>query len=183
MDVFPLGNNSCKKKMKKFRIFYDKDAENEWLNKLDEQGLQLKSFKAGMYEFEQGEAGQYYYLVELIDRVNFDMDAYAKALKKAQIDVLAHFGNYVYLRKPRENGPFKVTTPVEDQIAQYNRIGLVFIAMMFVEFVAGLAEFIGGILTKQPLPFCIGAVLIVVGICFLRIVIKIGKKVNKLDGR
>ena len=55
--------------------------------------------------------------------------------------------------------------------------------MMFVEFVAGLAEFVGGIITKQPLPFCIGAVLIVVGICFLRIVIKIGKKVNKLDGR
>ncbi len=169
--------------MKKFRIFYDKDAENEWLDKLGDQGWQLKSFKAGMYEFEQGEPGQYYYLVELIDRVNLDLDAYREALKPVQIDVIAHFGNYVYLRKPKKNGPFKITTPVADQIAQYNRIGLVFIAMMFVEFVAGLAEFVGGIITKQPLPFCIGAVLIVVGICFLRIVIKIGKKVNKLDGR
>lgn len=169
--------------MKKFRIFYDKDLENDWLNKLDEQGWQLKSFKAGMYQFEQGEAGKYYYLVELIDRTSLDLEAYKEALKPANIDVVAHFGNYVYLRKPRENGPFKITTPIQDQIAQYNRIGLVFIAMMFVEFVAGLAEVIGGILTKQILPFCIGAVLIIVGICFLRIVIKIGKKVNKLDGR
>ena len=53
--------------------------------------------------------------------------------------------------------------------------------MMFVEFVAGLAEVIGGILSHRPLPFIIGAVLVIVGITFLRIVIKIGKKVNALE--
>lgn len=168
--------------MKKFRIFYDKDQETEWLNKLSDKGLQLKSFKAGMYEFEERDPGMYYYRVELIDRVNFDLETYAKALEPVGIEVISHFGNYVYIRKLQKNGPFQINTPVEDQIAQYNRIGLMFIAMMFVEFLAGLAELIGGILTHRPLPFAIGAVLIVVGICFLRIVIRIGRKVNRLDG-
>lgn len=169
--------------MKKFRIYYDKDIENEWLNKMADQGYQMKSFKAGMYEFEERDPGMYYYRVELIDRVNLDLPSYKAALEPVGIEVISHFGNYVYLRKLKESGPFKVTTSKEEQIAQYNRIGLMFIAMMFVEFVAGLAELIGGILTHRPLPFIIGGVLVVVGICFLRIVIRIGKKVNKLDGR
>lgn len=169
--------------MKKFRIFYDKDAETTWLNSLSDQGYQLKSFKMGMYEFEKRDPGMYYYMVDLIDRANFDLEAYSAPLKAVGIEVISHFGNYVYIRKLKKNGPFMITKPVEDQIAQYNRIGLVFIAMMFVEFVAGLAEFIGGVFTKNPLPFAIGLVLIIVGIFFLRIVIRIGRKVNYLDGR
>lgn len=169
--------------MKKFKIYYDKDAETAWLNKMSDQGYQLVSFKMGMYTFEQKNPGKYYYLVDLIDRTNFDFDVYRETLKRVGIEVIAHFGNYVYIRKLKKNGPFVNTKSAQDQIAQYNRIGLVFIAMMFVEFVAGLAEFIGGILTKNPLPFIIGLVLIIVGIIFLRIVIRIGKKVNYLDGR
>lgn len=169
--------------MKKFRIFYDKDAETAWLNKLSDEGYQLVSFKMGMYEFEQRDAGKYYYTVDLIDRSNFRLDIYRSTLEKVGIEVIEHFGNYVYLRKLKETGPFTISRPVVDQIAQYNRIGLMFIAMMFVEFIAGLAEFVGGILTKQPVPFIIGMVLIIVGISFLRIVIRIGRKVNYLDGR
>ena len=167
--------------MKKFRIFYDKEQETEWLDSLSEKGFQLKSFKVGMYEFEERDPGTYYYRVELIDRANFDLDTYTKALQPAGIEVISHFGNYVYLRKLKESGPFQITTPIADQIAQYNRIGLVFIAMMFVEFLAGLVELLGGILSHRPLPFIIGAVLIIAGITFLRIVIRIGKKVNALE--
>lgn len=169
--------------MKKFRIFYDKDAETKWLNQLSDQGYQLKSFKMGMYEFEERDPGKYLYMVDLIDRANFKMEEYAPPLEAVGIEVISHFGNYVYIRKLKKNGPFRITKDVEDQIAQYNRIGLVFIAMMFVEYVAGLAEFIGGILTKRPLPFAIGLVLIIVGCVFFRIVIRIGRKVNYLDGR
>lgn len=169
--------------MKKFRIFYDKDAETEWLNKLSDKGYQLKSFKMGMYEFEERDAGKYLYMVDLIDRAYFDMEAYSAPLEAVGIEVISHFGNYVYIRKLKENGPFRISKPVEDQIAQYNRIGLCFIAMMFVEFLAGMVEFIGGVLTHRPLPFIIGLVLIILGIAFLRIVIRIGKKVNKLSGR
>ena len=169
--------------MKKFRIFYDKDAEAEWLNKLSDQGYQLKSFKLGMYEFEERDPGMYYYMVDLIDRARFDLEAYRAPLEAVGIEVITQFGNYVYIRKLKKNGPFMIAKPVQDQIAQYNRIGLMFIAMMFVEYVAGLAELIGGILTGRPLPLIIGLVLVILGTCFLRIVIRIGKKVNKLDGR
>lgn len=169
--------------MKKFRIFYDKDAETKWLNKLSDEGYQLVNFKAGMYEFEQRDAGMYYYMVDLIDRAIFNMETYRAPLEAVGIEVICQFGNYAYIRKLKKNGPFLITKEVDDQIAQYNRIGLVFIAMMFVEYVAGLAEFIGGILTKRPLPFAIGLVLIIVGCFFFRIVIRIGRKVNYLDGR
>ena len=169
--------------MKKFRIFYDKDAETDWLNKLSDQGYQLKNFKLGMYEFEERDPGKYLYMVDLIDRANFDLEAYTAPLQAVGIEVISHFGNYVYIRKLKKNGPFRIEKPVEDQIAQYNRTGLMFIAMMFVEYLAGMVELIGGILTHRPVPFIIGAVLIVLGTLFLRIVIRIGKKVNKLDGR
>lgn len=178
-----LSSTAKEKDMKKFRIFYDKDAETKWLNQLSDQGYQLKSFKMGMYEFEERDPGKYLYMVDLIDRANFKMEEYAPPLEAVGIEVVAQFGNYAYIRKLKKNGPFRITKAVEDQIGQYNRIGLVFIAMMFVEYVAGLAEVIGGILTGKPLPLIIGLVLIVVGTAFLRIVIRIGQKVNYLDGR
>ena len=169
--------------MKKFRIFFDKDQEKEWLDRMSDQGQQMVSFKMGMFEFEAGEPGAYYYYVDLIDRANFDLEEYTRTLNKVGIEVLSQFGNYVYIRKPRANGPFKVSKPVFDQIAQYNRIGLMLMLMMFVELLAGLVELIGGILTHRPLPFIIGAVLVALGIYFLTIVIRIGKKVQKLEGK
>lgn len=169
--------------MKKFKIFLDKDLEAEWLNKLADQGYQMIRFNAGMYEFEERDPGKYLYHVDLIDRVNFDLEAYKGPLKTVGIEVITQFGNYVYLRKLKENGPFKMGRSVEDQIAQYNRIGLMFIAMMFVEFIVGIMALISGIFAHNLMPMFVGIILFIVGVCFLRNVIRIGKKVNKLSGR
>ena len=43
--------------MVKFRLYYDKDKETEWLNQLSDGGYAMKSFFAGFYEFEPCEKG------------------------------------------------------------------------------------------------------------------------------
>ena len=45
--------------MIRFRLYYDKDKETEWLNEMAADGWALKSFFAGFYKFEPCEKGEY----------------------------------------------------------------------------------------------------------------------------
>ena len=44
--------------MIRFRLYYDKDRETEWLNEMAADGWALKSFFAGFYKFEPCEKGE-----------------------------------------------------------------------------------------------------------------------------
>ena len=43
--------------MKKFVLYFDKDKETEWLNKMAQDGWAMTDFFAGVYTFEPCEKG------------------------------------------------------------------------------------------------------------------------------
>ena len=51
--------------MIKFRLYYDKDKETEWLNQMSDEGYAMKGFFAGFYEFEPCENGEWRYQIDI----------------------------------------------------------------------------------------------------------------------
>ena len=47
--------------MVKFRLYFDKDKETKWLNKMAAAGWAMIGFFAGFYKFEQSEKAEYSY--------------------------------------------------------------------------------------------------------------------------
>ena len=45
--------------MIRFRLYYNKDTETVWLNKMAADGWALTGFFAGFYRFEECEKGEY----------------------------------------------------------------------------------------------------------------------------
>lgn len=54
--------------MIKFRLYYDKDKETEWLNGLANEGWAMKGFFAGFYSFEPCEKGEYTYQIDFSNK-------------------------------------------------------------------------------------------------------------------
>lgn len=57
--------------MIRFRLYYNKDTETEWLNKMAADGWALTGFFVGFYRFEACEKGEYTYQVDLGDQLFF----------------------------------------------------------------------------------------------------------------
>lgn len=52
--------------MIKFKLYYDKDQEEKFLNEMSDQGYAMKKFFLGFYTFEPCNPGEYTYRVDLI---------------------------------------------------------------------------------------------------------------------
>ena len=52
--------------MKKFKLYYDKDKEEAFLNEMSAKGYAMKRFFLGLYTFEKCRPGEYTYRVDLI---------------------------------------------------------------------------------------------------------------------
>ena len=57
-----------KEKLVRWKFYFDKDKEEQWLNEMAAKGWSMKSFFAGRYTFEQTQPGEYLYQVELLPR-------------------------------------------------------------------------------------------------------------------
>ena len=55
--------------MIKFRLYFDKDKETIWLNKMSEAGLSMTGFFAGFYRFEKCEPGKYVYQIDFGEKL------------------------------------------------------------------------------------------------------------------
>ena len=53
--------------MRKFRLYYDKEKEEEWLNEMCRKGWGMTNFFLGFYTFEPCASGEYTYQVDFPD--------------------------------------------------------------------------------------------------------------------
>ena len=54
------------KQLHRWKLYFDKDLEESWLNQLAQQGWGMSSFCLGRYTFEPIEPGEYIYRVDLL---------------------------------------------------------------------------------------------------------------------
>lgn len=126
--------------MIKFRLYYDKDAETEWLNKMAEKGWAMKRFFAGFYTFEKCEPGKYIYQVDFGDKLYSVSDEYREFMQDAGVEIVQTWGYWIILRKLASEGEFQLYTDVDSMIEHYSKIRRMFKGVMIVEIICLFME-------------------------------------------
>lgn len=165
--------------MLKFKLYYDKDEEEDWLKKMSLNGWAFKKFFLGFYKFVPCEPGEYNYQIDLLDSWRGDKDDYASFMEEAGVEVVDQWWRWVYLQKKASDGPFEMYTDIDSKIAQYNKIKNFFKVALVIEIICFFIELIGTIKTGS---YALGAftiLLAVICLAMLKIIWKCNWKISQ----
>lgn len=119
--------------MRKFKMFFDKDKETQWLNEMSAQGYALNGFFFGVYSFDKCEPGKYTYQIDITGGWFRVENAYREFMNEMDVEIVTLWGPWVILRKHAEDGPFEMYTDVESRIAHYEKIKKLFKMVTILE--------------------------------------------------
>lgn len=148
--------------MIQFRLYYDKDQETEFLNKMAGKGYALTGFFAGFYRFDRCSPGEYSYQVDITDGLFSVKNDYREFMREMRVEIVCLWGFWVFLRKKAQDGPFVLYTDVESSIEHYSKIRRMFKKAAIVEIACLFLEVLGGLRGYAPawgFCFLLGAIL------------------------
>jgi len=167
--------------MKKFRLYLDKDTEQDWLMKMSKEGWAFSKFVLGVYTFVPCEPGQYIYQIDLLDNWVGDKKDFAEFMEDSGIEVVSQWYRWVFLRKKAAEGPFDLYTDTESKIAQYSRVRKFFSIGLLVEIVCFFVELNSAVRTGDFSLWLITFLLGFIVLAFLRMVWKCRWKIEQLQ--
>ena len=165
--------------MKRFKMYFDKDKEEKWLNKMSEKGYAMEDFFLGSYTFSQSEKNQYIYRIDLLNNWSGDKEDYASFMEETGAEFVCQWYRWVWFRKKSADGPFELYTDKESQTKQYIRIMRFFIIAFLLELVCG----INILLNHQDAPVftaIMSSLIFLIDAIFLSVIIKCMLKIRKL---
>ena len=169
--------------MIKFRFYFDKDAETEWLNQMAADGWALNRFFAGFYDFEKCEKGAYHYQIDFGDRLFSVSSDYRELLQDAGIEIVQTWAYWVILRKKTSEGKFELYTDVTSSIDHYKKIRKMFKVAAIIEMLCAFLELgagvIGGVTLGYAFALLFGAFLI----GMLNTIVKLNDTIAELNTR
>ena len=134
--------------MKKFKLYYDKDKEEAFLNDMSANGHAMKRFFLGMYTFEKCQPNEYTYRVDLIsDKTVEQRNELYDLIRDSGGELVQTWGIWAIFRK---KGNFELYTDPESQIKQFRRIRTIFLRLALMEFILSLPNWYNAIQTKEP---------------------------------
>lgn len=117
--------------MIKFRWYYDKDREEEFLNNMVSKGYAMTRFFLGVYWFEKCKSGEYTYRVDIIrDKSTEEKNEFYDLIREAGGELVETWGVWAFFRK---RGDFELYSDNESKIEQYRRIKNVFLTFAIIE--------------------------------------------------
>lgn len=128
--------------MTKFRMYFNKDKETEWLNEMAERGYAMTGFFANFYTFDECAQGQYIYQIDFSTEFGHVHSAYREFMQETGVEIICIWGFWVFLRKRAAEGPFELYTDVESTIDHYNKIRRTFKAIIILELICLLLEIV-----------------------------------------
>lgn len=94
-----------KEKLVRWKFYFDKDKEEQWLNEMAAKGWSMKSFLAGRYTFEQTQQGEYFYQVELLPRNVKEKAEYLHFLEHEMgVELVQEWGFWIFRAKSERRG-------------------------------------------------------------------------------
>ena len=167
--------------MIKFRLYFDKDKETEWLNKQAQNGLAMTGFFAGFYSFEKCEPGEYTYQVDFGEKFFSISNDYREFMEENGIEIVQPWGYWIILRKKASEGEFELYTDVDSSIEHYTKIRNMFKVVTIIELICFLVECFAVQAEPMLIFFVILLGLIVIG-C-MNITLKTNKIIAELKER
>ena len=95
--------------MIRFRLYYNKDTETEWLNKMAADGWALTGFFAGFYRFEACEKGEYTYQVDLGAQLFSVSSEYRDLMEELGVEIVTLWGTGSSSENVRRTAPLNCT--------------------------------------------------------------------------
>lgn len=166
--------------MTKFKLYFDKDAETEWLNQMVEKGWALKSFCVGFYRFEECKKGEYIYQIDFSDKFVNVSEEYREYMQELGIEIVQIWGYWIILRKAASEGKFELYTDVESAKEHYTKIRNMFRVGLIIEVACLLVEvaaWLNGVAPAFWGIIIIGAL----AVSLLKAVMKVNDVINKLN--
>ena len=127
---------------KRYRLFFDFEEEERWINERAAEGLLLRAVHYPRYDFERGEPGSYIYRMQLLRQGvrRPESRRYLEFLEEMGIEYVDHVGCWIYLRRPAAEGPFELQPDLDARIAQAGRVRTILWIGMILEIVAAAAQ-------------------------------------------
>ena len=97
------------KQLHRWKLYFDKDLEESWLNQLAQQGWGMSSFCLGRYTFEPIEPGEYIYRVDLLPSDEEKKQEYFSLLREMGVEVVQQWGFWFFCRRRVARAPSKGT--------------------------------------------------------------------------
>jgi hypothetical protein len=165
--------------MKKFKLYYDKDKEEAFLNDMSAKGYAMKRFFLGMYTFEKCQPNEYTYRVDLIsDKTVEQRNELYDLIRDSGGELVQTWGIWAIFRK---KGNFELYTDPESQIKQFRRIRTIFLRLALMEFILSLPNWYNAIQTKEPTRIFLSLLLTLIAFIFLKQVRTCTKKITELE--
>lgn len=168
--------------MIQFRLYFDKDKETEWLNKMAERGYAMTGFFAGFYTFEKCEPGEWEYQVDFGSKLFAVTDDYKEFMESAGIEVVQPWGFWVILRRKKTEEPFQLYTDVDSSIEHYKKIRLMFKVVTIVELILFMVEAICAA-NGADIGYLFMLLLAVIIITLMRALVKTNRVIAELKER
>lgn len=124
--------------MYRFRLYYDKDKEEEFLNEMSAKGYAMKSYFLGLYSFEECMPNEYTYRIDLINDMTLkERKELYELVRETGGEHVQSWGIWAFFRK---KGKFELYSDRESQIHQYERIRIVFLGLVFLEGISAITQ-------------------------------------------
>ncbi len=123
-----------RKVIRKWFWVWQFEKEVQWLNEMAAKGLGLVSVSFAKYEFEECEPGEYVYQLELLehDLRHVESQQYLQFLEETGVEHVGSYSRWVYLRKKRELGEFKLFSDYSTKIKHLDRIMMLMTPFFFL---------------------------------------------------
>lgn len=106
--------------MIKFRLYFDKDKEEAFLNKMVSKGYAMRRGLLGIYCFDKCDIGEYTYRIELMKFKKSEQEKdYKEMIIETGVEPVQSNKPWIYFRK---KGEFQLYTDNESKIEHYSRI-------------------------------------------------------------
>ena len=120
-----------------FKLYFNYEKEEVWLNEMARQGWMMKSFFLGLFQFVPGTPGEYIYRLEMLPHLvrNPKNEQYVHFLQDMDIEIISSWFRWVICRRKASDGSFTIYSDIDSRIAHYTRISRFLFPLGLVELI------------------------------------------------
>lgn len=120
--------------MKTFKLFFNEEREEQWLNDMCEKGWHFKKWRGYRYTFEKGEPGKYTYRYDYLCKFGFgkEVKEYIDFVEGTGAELVQKKGSWAYFRQHRDEGPFILYSDFASKLKFVNRLFAFYITILLI---------------------------------------------------
>lgn len=164
-------------KLYRWKLYFDKDKEETWLNEMAQNGWGMKSFFMGRYTFEPIEPGEYIYRIDLLpSNQQKKEDFFAFLREEMEVEIVQEWGVWFFCRRKAEQGHFELYSDADSRANHYRRIARTFMFFSAMELVCALFQLPGVLTGDGAINLVAMVLLLAAGLLFLQLGIRFHNK-------